>query len=225
MAALGGTLVFLGLASFMGGVVWLVVRLIRKRPKRPPLFSILVGIVSFIVGVMIIPSEGNDTTQSPMSNSVAVSPTSTPFPTSTPVPDGKKRTEPVPYGFPVTHSRVEVTVLDVTRGWISDNFLLGEPDEGHEWVVVRLKLKNKGDPDKTEHYNRVHFRLAGQSGVIYGDKLFTPDTDKPLGSGEFFGGAEIVGDVVIQTDEEEKGLVLIYSPPFRGSRYLSLEKP
>ncbi len=225
MDTLAGILIFIGLASFLGGVIWLIVRLFRKRPKRLPLLCILVGVVSFIAGGIILPEQESDSPQSPSSNRVVASPTATPNPTSTPVADGKNRTEPVPYGFPVTLSGIEVTVLDVTRGWDSDEFSLSEPDEGHEWVVVRLRLRNVGDPDKTERYNPLHFRLTGQSGVIYGVDLFAPDTDNTLGSGEFFGGAEVIGDVVIQTDDEEGGLVLIYSPPFAGSRYLSLEKP
>lgn len=236
MTAVGAISILLGLAMVLGCTIWLIVRLIRKRPPRTPLMAILSGIVLFIAGIVISATIG-DVEKAPTLTPhptltaeptyLAIDSTPTPHPTPTPIPDGKARTEPLPYGFPVVLSDIEVTVLDTTRGLVSEDSLQREPEEGHEWVVVKLRLRNVGDPNETRHYGPNDFRLTGQSGVIFSWGLFDflLGTDNSLESGEFFGGAEVVGDVVLQVDKEDSNLILIYSPPFRGSRYLSLEKP
>lgn len=228
MDVVGPLLGLVGLATFIGGTVWLIERLFRKRPKMYSLVTTLVGLALFIIGIALTPSSGIESTSMSNTSGRLTAPTETPAPTATPIPSGKTKTEPVPYGFPVTHSNdIEVTVLDVTREWVADS-IFSEPDEGNEWVIIKLKLRNTGDPNKTESYSTLDFRVTGQSGVIY-DKgmfgIFTPDMDTPLESGEFFGGAEVVGDIAIQVDEQDINLVLIYSPVFQGSRYLSLRKP
>ena len=78
---------------------------------------------------------------------------------------------------------------------MGDN-LFFEPSEGHEWVAVTLRLRNVGSGrDETDYYNDFEFRITGKRGIIY-DDILSPDTDRPLGSGEFFGGGEITGDIV-----------------------------
>ena len=85
-------------------------------------------------------------------------------------------------------------------------------------------LKNVGGSrDEPDHFNELYFRITGKRGIIY-DDIFTPNTDNPLGSGDFFGGGEITGDVVREIHKNDGELVLIYSPTFKGSRYLSLDK-
>ena len=99
-----------------------------------------------------------------------------------------------------------------------------EPKEGHEWVTVAVRLRNvEGSRDEAKHYNNLDFRITGRRGIIY-DDILAPDTGTPLGSGEFFGGAEITGDVVRQVHKDDGELVLIYTKTFQGSRFLSLEK-
>ena len=134
---------------------------------------------------------------------------------------GSSRIEPSPFGQPIVHKGMEVTVLNVIRGWPGGSSFF-TPDTDHEWTAVSLRLRNLGPAEKTETYNPIEFRVTGSRGVIY-DKLFTPDTSTPLRSGEFFGGAEITGEIVQQVHKADTKMVLIYSPPFQGSRYLSLE--
>lgn len=185
------------------------------------MLTILAGPILFVVGGVLITAFG------PEDDARASSPTYAGIPSQaaepTPIPSGKARSEPVPYGYPIVHSGIEITVLDVTRGVdLSDSF--SSLDEEHEWVVVKLRLLNPGSPDKTQTYNTIDFRVVGKRGVIYDDWLFAPVTDTSLGSGEFFGGGEVVGDIVQQVHKDDDGLVLIYSPSFQGSRYLSLHK-
>ena len=133
---------------------------------------------------------------------------------------GESKSEPAPFGLPIIHKEMEVEVTGVVRGWQADTSFFST-DEGHEWVLVFLRLKNLGSEDKTKSYNRIYFRVTGAKGLIY-DKILVPETPYPIGSGEFFGGAEISGDIVQQVRKDDTDLILIYSPPFQGSRFLSL---
>ena len=220
---LGGILVLLGVFAFCGGIVWLIIALIRRKPRRIPLLTILAGPILFVVGGVLITAFGSTPSTATSANRTA-EPTAVLSPTPTPIPSGKTRSEPIPYGYSTIHSGIEIAVLDVTRGANLSDSLFASLDEGHEWVIVKLRVANPGSPDKTQRYNTLDFRIVGKKGVVY-DDWFTPDTDTSLGSGEFFGGGEVVGDIVQQVDEDDSELVLIYSPSLRGSRYLSLEKP
>ena len=148
------------------------------------------------------------------------------MPVSTPTLDpksiGKERISPAPLGVSVVHSNLEITVLDVQRDYQAEG-VFSQPEDEHEWVVATLRIRNvSGDANETKTYNDLEFRMVGDLGNIY-DDIFTPSTDMPLGSGEFFAGAEVIGDVVRQVRKDDAGLILIFSPPFQGSRYLSLE--
>jgi len=157
----------------------------------------------------------------PTTDSAQKTATPTPtVPTYDPKKAGQNVSAPAPYGKPVVHNNVEITVRGVNRGWQGSTFL--KPAVDKEWVVVSLTIQNLGNKDKTEVYNPIYFRITGRKGIIYSD-LFTPNTENPLDAGEFFGGAEITGDIVQQVFHDDKALVLIYSKPFEGSRYLSLE--
>lgn len=223
-----------GLASviaFFGGLVWLIVALIRQRSVRNPSVTVLASIVVFaIVFIAQASIESDDASNESSSASSsaaqadALSSDSAP-PTPTPIPSGESRSEPVPYGYPVVHSGIEVTVLDVTRG-VDLPDIFTPLDEGNEWVVVKLRLRNQGDPDKTRRYHTSDFRIVGKRGVIYDDWFITPNTGSNLGSGEFFGGGgEVAGNIVQQVHQDDGELTLIYSPAFRGSRYLLIQKP
>ena len=212
LSTLGSLVVLISFLLFWIGLGWLIFSLFRERKLRKPIGSILLGIVLLPMGVVLVFSgSGTDDRKN----------------LSEPPPDtlGATRSNPVPRGSSVTHENIEVTIFEMVRGWDqenSDSIFASPPDDGYEWVVVRLLLRNVGEKDLTENYSSTSFRITGARGVIY-DELFTPDTNIPLGSGEFFGGGEVVGDIVQQVHVDDDDLVLIYSPIFEGSTYLSLE--
>jgi hypothetical protein len=184
--------------------------------------------LALIIVLAIVVPTGKDRKPSdgqPSAVSVPNSPTSTLTPVPTPAyrPDraGRSRSDPAPFGLPVVHRNIEITVLRVDRSW-SGASLLSSLNPDQEWIAISLRLKNLGNPDKTENYNPLYFRVTGARGIIY-DKWLTPETLNPLKSGEFFGGAELTGDIVQQVHKDDTNLVLIYSQPLLGSRYLSLE--
>ena len=185
--------------------------------------------------------------------SASASPTYAPTPTPA---MGSMRTDPVPHGLPLTLQGVEVTVLD-TLFWRSgqllfkrvrrDGNITGEttlraPDasEGFEWLVVEVRLRNVGDPNRTKIFGPTHFKVAARSGSIYEVADVPPKKQrKPLSfagrwewhlgkqyldSGEFFGESELTGYLISKVAKEDDEFVLIYSPSSADSRYLSLKE-
>ena len=126
----------------------------------------------------------------------------------------------MPRGYSITHDDFRVTIVDVTYS-SSEGGIFTSLEENHVWAIVDLRLEAIGDPNRSYSYNTIHFRLVGDMGVIYDEWAFVPDGD--IGSGEVFGGAIVEGSIIRQVHEDDTNLVLIFSPPFGGSRYLALE--
>ena len=196
MGIIGGLVIFASVLAFWGGVGWLIVSLFRKASVRRSLGLILVGVVLLPIGIVTMIAGGSDgaTSDEPVvSREVASSETMEGTPDRTDM--GKSPTNPVAYGVPIVLSGIEVTVLDVRRDYPEDAPFF-DIKEGHEWIAVTVRLRNVGGSrDEPDHYNDLYFRITGKRGIIY-DDIFTPETDNPLNSGDFFGGGEITGDIV-----------------------------
>lgn len=136
------------------------------------------------------------------------------------IADGKERTRPLPMGHAITHNDLNVTVLDVSYS-SEQNGSFAPVQDDHVWAVVKLRLEAVGDPNKAFGYNTIDFRLVGDRGVVYQDWAQAPQMD--MGSGEFFGGANLEATVVRQVHEDDENMVLIYSPAFKESRFFALE--
>lgn len=95
-----------------------------------------------------------------------------------------------------------------------------EPDEGMEYIIVTLRVRNLGDPTETKTVSAFDFRVVGERGVIYDAPLIV--VEKEL-SAEFFGGGTTEGELGLQVGRGEKSLVLIYDSGLdTTARYLSL---
>ena len=136
------------------------------------------------------------------------------------IPDGRKRTEPLPRGYSITHDDFKVTILDVSYS-TDEGGVLASLEDDHVWAIVKLRLESVGDPNKSYRYNTSNFRMVGDMSTIYDDWISTPDDD--IGAGEVFGGGVVEGNIIRQVHKDDTNLVLIFSPSFRGSRYLALE--
>jgi len=122
----------------------------------------------------------------------------------------------------VNDQRVECTVLSVERGVTLE---FEQPSEGMEFIVITLRLRNLGPLDKARRYGSTDFRVVGSRGVIYDRMFFLSTLDDALGSGEFFGGAEVTGKIIQEAGIGESDLVLIWDPgPGSSARYFSLEQ-
>jgi hypothetical protein len=133
---------------------------------------------------------------------------------------GKTRDNPILLGSALRYGDIELTVLQLQR---QANIEFRSAKEGKEYAVVTLQLRNVGPVNKTKRYNTTDFRIVGAKGIIYGDWMFEPDTGNRLGSGEFFGGSSVSGDILREVDKDDKHLVLIWSAALGTSRYLALE--
>ena len=138
-------------------------------------------------------------------------------------PVGLTREDPAPVGQPVVNDQeVECTVLGVERGIALE---WENPEKGNEFIVITLRLRNLGSTDQTRRYAPSDFRVVGARGVIYDRMFFLSTLDEALGSGEFFGGAEVTGKIIQEAGIGETNLVLIWDPgPGSTARYLSLDK-
>ena len=182
----------------------------------------LAGLILFIVGVSLTPS------RAPKEETLKVMV----MPTSTPLPDGKTRTNPVPFGLPLRYGDKEVAVLNVKKQsligekgeWKFPLVDYWEAEEGKIFLIVTIRFRNVGSPDKTQHYNTIDFRVVGAKGKIYDWPLFEPETGNNLGSGELFGGSAVSGDIVREVDADDSEFVLIWSADLGVSRYFSLER-
>lgn len=133
---------------------------------------------------------------------------------------GMSKEIPLSYGQPIKDDRgVEATVINVKRNAF---IKYHEPKQGKEFILVTVKLENKSDRE-TVRYSPVNFRVTGEESVIYEETYAS--TDNRLESGEFYGGAEVEGELVFEVGEGEENLILIWDAGFGTSaRYLSLEE-
>jgi hypothetical protein len=113
----------------------------------------------------------------------------------------------------------QVTVVNSRRvteiGWST-------PDAGNIFLIVNVKVDFFGDPTEKRHYLPTSdFRVVGSGGHIY-DAEWLVETDTPLKSGEFYGGATTSGDLVYEIDEQETDLTLIWNCGLRVDRYFEI---
>ena len=220
MEIIGALVIIVSVLAFWGGVGWLIVSLFRKKSVRRSLGLVLVWVVLLPIGIVMAIAGGGDGATSDEPRQAASSEGTEGTPSRTDL--GKSPTNPIGYGVPIVHRDIEVTVLDVKRNHPTPSTFF-EPKEEHEWVTVTLRVRNVDDDrDKAKSYNDLDFRITGRRGLIYND-IFTPNTDTPLGAGDFFGGGEVTGDVVREVHKDDSELVLIFTKTFHGSRYLSLQ--
>ena len=178
-----------------------------------------IGLLGVVVAAIILASittRGDDDGQ----EVAASAGTSGGSSTSNAAANGKERTSPLPMGHAITHNDLNVSVLDVSYS-SERNGSFAPVEDDHVWAVVKLRLEAVGDPNKSFGYNTIDFRLVGDRGVVYQDWAKAPQMD--MGSGEFFGGANLEATVVRQVHEDDENMVLIYSPAFKESRFFALD--
>lgn len=209
---MGIALGIIGMLVTIAGIVLLIIALVKKRGwgVARSLAILVVGIILFFVGVFTSPTpEG-------------VSPT-TPSETLPPTSEvGKSRLNPVPFGSSLTYGDQRVTVLSSQRltqigtGWLADT-----PKEGHIYLVVKLKIDFLGDPSKIHHLYEWDFDVVGDSGYVYEYEWFV-ETDTPLKSGDYYGGATTSGDLVYEISQNETDMVLIWHCGLLAERFLEI---
>ncbi len=196
----------IGFLAGIAGIVLLIIALVRKRGwgVARSLAILGVGIIMFIAGGIMLPEPE------------AISPET---PSETPQPEiGKSRFNPVPFGSSLTYGDQRVTVLGSQQlaeiGWST-------PDEGNVYLAVKIKVDFLGDPSKSQRIYTFNFDAVGDSGHVY-DARYYPETDTPLRSAEFYGGATASGDLLYEISQNETDMVLIWHCGLLAERFLEI---
>ena len=211
---MGVALGLIGILAILAGVVLFVWALVRKRGWGVVRALALggTGIVLVIVGIVVGIGEVAEETET-------VTPAGSETSVVTAV--GKSRLNPVPVGSALTYDDQRVTVLGSQRltqigtGWLADT-----PKEGDIYLVVQLKIDFLGDASRTHRLYKSDFDVVGDSAYVYEYEWI--DTDTPLKSGEFYGGASTSGDLVYEIDQTETNMVMIWHVGLVTDRYLQV---
>ncbi len=218
---MGIALFLIGCLAFIAGIVMLIIALVRKRGWGVVRALAVggAGIILVVVGIVVGIGEA-------LKEQETITPaTPTPSgPETTAVTEvGKSRLNPVPFGSALTFGDQRVTVLSSQRVKKRGQYTASEDKI---YLIVKLKVEFLGDAPQSYHLGRSSFDVVGSSGYVYEDgygyQYVLLDTDTPLKSGDFYGGATTSGDLVYEIDETETNMVLIWHVGFTTERYLQI---
>jgi hypothetical protein len=131
----------------------------------------------------------------------------------------------------VTTEDWELTILEVARGddaWTmvqEVNQFNDPPEEGMEYVAVKLHVRYISTVDESTDIDGTYFNSTGSAGVLY-DIPSVVDPEPALNA-YLFPGGEAEGWVVVQVAEGETGIMLVFEPLWdfsdENKRFISLE--
>lgn len=144
---------------------------------------------------------------------------------------GKERNNPASLDDKVITEDWALAVVEVVRGdeaWLmveEVNQFNDPPDEGMEYIAVKLYARYIGTEDASETIDRGSFNSTGSAGVLYDiPSVVNPE---PALDASLFPGGEAEGWVVLQAAVGETGVMLVFEPPFEFSdenvRFISIE--
>ena len=201
-------IVVISLGVVACGVIALVVLLVSR--VAPTVTEIVAS---------AIPPTGTPTREATRMPTATLVPTAsstpTPVPTATPEP-GVSVTRPLPPSSVFVSAGWDVRVLEVMRGdtaaqaiHSANQFNKAAP-EGHEYVLVRVRVKSV-HTDQTSHEIRAgDFRLVGVARTEYSPPgIVAPE---PRLGAEVFAGGEVEGWIVFMVVKDETQLILIWDP-------------
>jgi hypothetical protein len=143
---------------------------------------------------------------------------------------GESRSEPAPLGETVVSEDWEITLLESLRGdeaWETvqtASRFNDEPDDGMEYVLVRLQARYIGSAKRYRGIGESHCKLSGESDELRDAPSLTDP--QPAFGADLYPGGETAGWATFQAEEGEEDLVLVVTPPYesgRQARYLALE--
>ncbi|MFZ5918120.1 MAG: DUF4352 domain-containing protein [Chloroflexota bacterium] len=143
---------------------------------------------------------------------------------------GASADDPAPSGTVIATETWEITVLEVLRGddaWdaiYEANEYNDPPDEGMEYVLLRVSMRNISEEDVPELADYGLFELVGDNKEVY-EQIYVTVPDPEL-SGWLYPNGQTEGWVALQAAEGETGLLLIISDSYFSDvkRYLALEE-
>lgn len=128
---------------------------------------------------------------------------------STQKQEEQKKEEPKQTEFKIGDAvKLNGMILTVTGKQISQGDQIAKPKEGNDFVIVNVKIENKGD--KTISYNPVYFKLQNSNGQIT-DVTFMPiDGVKELEMGDLVKDGHVEGALVFEAPKGDNGLKLLF---------------
>lgn len=100
---------------------------------------------------------------------------------------------------------LEMTLTKVEKSSGSD---YDKPKDGHEFVIVTVKLHNTGSG--TISYNPLYFKMQNSQGQINDETFSVVDQNTALQSGDLAPGGTVSGSVVFEEPKDDGNLVLKY---------------
>jgi hypothetical protein len=141
---------------------------------------------------------------------------------------GTARSDPAPLGETVITEDWEITVQEVVRGdqaWTmaqEANQFNDPPQEGMEYVAVRLHVRSIATADKTDDVTAFSFNTLGDQNVQY--DVPSAVEPEPVLNASLYPGGQYEGWALYQAARGETNLLLVFDAGFSGAeRYLSLE--
>lgn len=141
---------------------------------------------------------------------------------------GTTQDQPVPFGQTATGEDWQLIVLDVKTGDDAWNLVLEEnqfndpPEEGMEYIMVKLRARYIGLKEEGENIDDYSFFVRTNSG----NEFDAPSVVEPEPNLDhhIYPGGEAEGWIVLTVPEKTKNLTLYFSPDSSGAndRYLSL---
>ena len=142
---------------------------------------------------------------------------------------GRSREEPAALGETAITEDWEFAILEVIRGeqaWervqIANRYN-DPPDEGMEYVLVKMRARYIGTEDAYKSIREGHCKLTGAENELY-EVPSVVDPEPAFGL-DLYPGGESTGWMTLEAKEGEADLVLVVTPSYsrRQTRYLALE--
>lgn len=105
----------------------------------------------------------------------------------------------------VTFKDVDFSITNVTKSAGAD---YDTPKEGHEYVIVSVKIENKSDEKIT--YNPYDWKMENSNGQEESITFTTIDSDTALSSGDLNAGGVVEGTLAFEQPVGDSGLKLNY---------------
>lgn len=104
----------------------------------------------------------------------------------------------------------EVTITSVQRDYVSANQFI-EPDDGREFVLLNVEVKNVSDDKKT--YLSTDWRIEDNDGALESVSLGACIADDTcLDSGDLVAGGKKTGSLIFEVPAGQEGLKVHYKP-------------
>lgn len=145
--------------------------------------------------------------------------------------DGRSRKSPIPFNEKLVTNNWETSILEIVRGdaaWSmvqEVNQFNDSPKENHEYVAVKLMVRNIGTEDIAQDINGYFYSITGSENILY--ELPSVVDPEPALDISLFPGGEYQGWVVFEHLSSETNLMLAFEETWtfeEDPRYLALDQ-